>query len=202
MPPRMTTRSAGQVIAAPRGGRTGGRTGKGGGRTRGRSGNQGNGGHNGQGVHVGGQGTEVKDGVDEVPDFSTVIAQQLQNLLPTILAQVGNQGSNLGKGRNQNGDVVNDNIRGDVRNVIENDDRRSCTYKEFLACNPKEYDGKGGAIVYTRWGSGRVWGSISPQWSAPIRSPLGIEAVLRRGLLIEFRDGGRPPPLNPSHCHS
>ncbi|GJU97141.1 putative reverse transcriptase domain-containing protein [Tanacetum coccineum] len=23
--------------------------------------------------------------------------------------------------------------------------------KEFLACNPKEYDGKGGAIVYTRW---------------------------------------------------
>ncbi|GJU76730.1 putative reverse transcriptase domain-containing protein [Tanacetum coccineum] len=26
-----------------------------------------------------------------------------------------------------------------------------CTYKEFLACNPKEYDGKGGAIVYTRW---------------------------------------------------
>nr|GEX04529.1 reverse transcriptase domain-containing protein [Tanacetum cinerariifolium] len=25
------------------------------------------------------------------------------------------------------------------------------TYKEFLACNPKEYDGKGCAIVYTRW---------------------------------------------------
>ncbi|GKB27298.1 putative reverse transcriptase domain-containing protein [Tanacetum coccineum] len=30
-------------------------------------------------------------------------------------------------------------------------DRRGYTYKEFLACNPKEYDGKGGAIVYTRW---------------------------------------------------
>ncbi|GJZ00794.1 putative reverse transcriptase domain-containing protein [Tanacetum coccineum] len=28
---------------------------------------------------------------------------------------------------------------------------RGCTYKEFLACNPKEYDGKGGAIVYTCW---------------------------------------------------
>ncbi|GJU67448.1 reverse transcriptase domain-containing protein [Tanacetum coccineum] len=52
---------------------------------------------------------------------------------------------------NQNGDAINDNIRGDVRNVIENNDRRGCTYKEFLACNPKEYDGKGGAIVYTRW---------------------------------------------------
>ncbi|GJT82609.1 hypothetical protein Tco_1056951 [Tanacetum coccineum] len=26
-----------------------------------------------------------------------------------------------------------------------------CSYKEFLACNPKEYDGKGGAVVLTRW---------------------------------------------------
>ncbi|GJY79753.1 putative reverse transcriptase domain-containing protein [Tanacetum coccineum] len=26
-----------------------------------------------------------------------------------------------------------------------------CSYKEFSACNPKEYDGKGGAIVLTRW---------------------------------------------------
>ncbi|GJY46112.1 hypothetical protein Tco_0435175 [Tanacetum coccineum] len=48
-----------------------------------------------------------------------------------------------GNGRNQNGDAVNDNILGDVS--------RGYTYKEFLACNPKEYDGKGGAIVYTRW---------------------------------------------------
>nr|GEY03424.1 reverse transcriptase domain-containing protein [Tanacetum cinerariifolium] len=28
---------------------------------------------------------------------------------------------------------------------------KGCTYKEFLACNPKEYDGKEGAIVYTHW---------------------------------------------------
>ncbi|GJV94470.1 hypothetical protein Tco_1546047 [Tanacetum coccineum] len=26
-----------------------------------------------------------------------------------------------------------------------------CSYKEFLACNPKEYDGKGGAVFLTRW---------------------------------------------------
>ncbi|GKE55421.1 reverse transcriptase domain-containing protein, partial [Tanacetum coccineum] len=26
-----------------------------------------------------------------------------------------------------------------------------CSYKEFLACNPKEYDGKCGAVVLTRW---------------------------------------------------
>nr|GEV74824.1 putative reverse transcriptase domain-containing protein [Tanacetum cinerariifolium] len=38
-----------------------------------------------------------------------------------------------------------------IRNVIVNNDRMGCTYKEFLACNSKEYNGKGGAIVYTYW---------------------------------------------------
>ncbi|GKE88312.1 reverse transcriptase domain-containing protein, partial [Tanacetum coccineum] len=65
----------------------------------------------------------------------------------------GDQGSNLGNGRNQNDNTINDNIQGDVRNVIENNDRRGCTYKEFLACNPKEYDGKGGSIALTWWNS-------------------------------------------------
>nr|GEV52159.1 putative reverse transcriptase domain-containing protein [Tanacetum cinerariifolium] len=63
----------------------------------------------------------------------------------------GNQGSNQGNPRNQNGDAINNNIQDDVRNVIVNNNQRRCTYKEFLACNPKEYDEKGGAIVYTRW---------------------------------------------------
>ncbi|GJS29897.1 hypothetical protein Tco_0490517 [Tanacetum coccineum] len=132
-----------KATATPRGGRTGGRTGREGG---GQSGQVG-----GQGGQGGGQGTEVNNGVDGVPDFSTITAQQLQNLLPTILAQVGSQGSDQGNGRNKNGDAVNDNIHGNVRNVIENNDYRGCTYKEFLACNPKEYDGKGGVIAYTRW---------------------------------------------------
>nr|GEW65635.1 reverse transcriptase domain-containing protein [Tanacetum cinerariifolium] len=87
---------------------------KGGGRTGGRSGDQGDGSNEGQG------------------------GQQLQNLLPTIVAQVGGQGRGQGNGKNQNGDAVNDNIRGDVGNVFESNDRRGCTYKEFLACNPNE----------------------------------------------------------------
>ncbi|GJR14134.1 hypothetical protein Tco_0796786 [Tanacetum coccineum] len=87
MPPRMTTRSAGRATAAPRGGRTGGRTGRGSGRTRGQFGDQGNGKIDSQGGQVGGQCTKVNDGVDRVPNFSTIIAQQLQNLLLTILAQ-------------------------------------------------------------------------------------------------------------------
>ncbi|GJS22508.1 putative reverse transcriptase domain-containing protein [Tanacetum coccineum] len=70
------------------------------------------------------------------PDFSTIIAQQLQNLLPAMLAQVSNRG-NVG---NQNGNVVNENVQENVGNVIVNGNRVGCSYKEFLACNPKEYD--------------------------------------------------------------
>nr|GFA33266.1 hypothetical protein [Tanacetum cinerariifolium] len=43
------------------------------------------------------------------------------------------QGRGQGNGKNQNGNAINYNIRDDVS--------RGCTYKEFLACNPKEYDG-------------------------------------------------------------
>ncbi|GKE73963.1 hypothetical protein Tco_1536004 [Tanacetum coccineum] len=78
----MITRSTGRPASASRGKGKGGRAGRGGGRTRGRSGDQDDGRNDGQG----GQGREVNDGVDRVPDFSTIIAQQLQNLLPTIVA--------------------------------------------------------------------------------------------------------------------
>ncbi|GJX52084.1 putative reverse transcriptase domain-containing protein [Tanacetum coccineum] len=87
----------------------GGRVGRGGGRTRGQSSDQGNGRIDGQG----GQGSEVNDSVDRVPNFSTIIAQQFHNLLPTIVAQVGDQGRGQGNGRNQNDDAINDNIWGD-----------------------------------------------------------------------------------------
>ncbi|GJW10588.1 putative reverse transcriptase domain-containing protein [Tanacetum coccineum] len=49
-----------------------------------------------------------------------------------------------------------------VTNAVNNDNggnggnsrnggNNSCTYKEFMACNPKEYDRKGGAIALTQW---------------------------------------------------
>ncbi|GJV13658.1 hypothetical protein Tco_1355199 [Tanacetum coccineum] len=69
------------------------------------------------------------------------------NLLSAMLAQVSNRG-NVG---NQNGNVVNENVQDNVGNVLVNGNRVGCSYKEFLACNPKEYDGKGGAVVLTRW---------------------------------------------------
>ncbi|GJU07325.1 putative reverse transcriptase domain-containing protein [Tanacetum coccineum] len=79
MPPRMTTQSVGRQTAAPRGRRTGGRTGRGGRRT--------------------GEPTS----------------------------------------------------RVDVRSANVRNGRNGCSYKKFMACNPKDYDGKGGSIVYTRW---------------------------------------------------
>ncbi|GJW71481.1 putative reverse transcriptase domain-containing protein [Tanacetum coccineum] len=126
--PRMRTQSVGQPVAESRGGGTGERVGKGG-RGRGpRGGNddrvdelngQGNGqclGANGgvEGVNRNVEG--VNGGVGGAPDFSTIISQQLQNLLPTMLAQASNQGNV----RNQNGNVVNENVQENVGNVIVN----------------------------------------------------------------------------------
>nr|GFC25919.1 hypothetical protein [Tanacetum cinerariifolium] len=79
-----------------------------------------NGQENDQGVRsnrgiegVNGNVEGVNGGVGGAPDFLTIIAQQLQNLLPVILAQVGNQGNV----RNQNGNVVNENVQENIRNV-------------------------------------------------------------------------------------
>nr|GEW39623.1 hypothetical protein [Tanacetum cinerariifolium] len=80
---------------------------------------------------------EVVEGVE---DLGKVV---MSNLFPVMLARVGNQG-NVG---NQNGNVVNENVQENIRNVLVNGNRLGCSYKEFLACNPKEYDGKGGAVV-------------------------------------------------------
>ncbi|GKC97112.1 hypothetical protein Tco_1162554, partial [Tanacetum coccineum] len=123
MPPRVMTRSDGRPVAKSRGGGTGVWVGRGGGRGRGpRGGND--------------------DHVDEMNSQGND-----QNLLPAVLAQVSNQG-NVG---NQNGNVVNENVQENVRNVLVNSNQIGCSYKEFLACNPKEYDGKGGVVVLTRW---------------------------------------------------
>ncbi|GJZ96810.1 putative reverse transcriptase domain-containing protein [Tanacetum coccineum] len=151
MPPRVMTRNASWPIAESQRVGTGKRVSRG---KKGRGPRGGNDEHvdelNGQGNDQGlgangcvegvyGNVEGVNGGVGGAPDFSTIIAQQLQNLLLAMLAQVGNHG-NVG---NQNGNVVNENVQENVRNVLVNGNRVGCSYKEFLACNPKEYDGKG-----------------------------------------------------------
>ncbi|GJU07411.1 hypothetical protein Tco_1123841, partial [Tanacetum coccineum] len=136
MPPRMRTRSAGQPTAESLGGGTGVQVGRCGRGRRPREGNDEhvddlNGQGNDQGMGADGGVEGVNGNVEGVnggaPYFLTIIAQQFQNLLPAMLAQ-----KNVG-------------------NVIVNGNRVGCSYKEFLACNLKEYDGKGGDVVLTRW---------------------------------------------------
>nr|GEU87250.1 reverse transcriptase domain-containing protein [Tanacetum cinerariifolium] len=124
MPPRIRTRSTGWPAAESLGGGTCVWVGRGGRGRRPREGNDelvddlnGQGNDQGMGANEGVEGANgnVEGANGGAPDFLTIIAQQLQNLLPAMLAQVG------------------------------------CLYKEFLTCNPKEYDGKGGAVVLTLW---------------------------------------------------
>ncbi|GKA59416.1 putative reverse transcriptase domain-containing protein [Tanacetum coccineum] len=121
MPPRMRTQSAVRPAAKSLGGGTGVRVGRGGRGRRPREGNDErvddlNGQGNDQGIGANGGVEGVNGNVEGAnggaPDFSTIIAQQLHNLLPAMLAQVSNRG-NVG---NQNGNVVNEK----VGNVIVN----------------------------------------------------------------------------------
>nr|GEX04530.1 putative reverse transcriptase domain-containing protein [Tanacetum cinerariifolium] len=78
---------------------------------------------------------------------------------PAAAPQGGGTGGRVGRGgrrvresRRRNVEPTDEpegqgKTKGDVRNVIENNDLMGFTYKEFLACNPKEYDGKGGTHV-------------------------------------------------------
>ncbi|GKE14024.1 putative reverse transcriptase domain-containing protein [Tanacetum coccineum] len=50
---------------------------------------------------------------------------------------------------NNNNANNNNNNNNNVNNG--NGGNNGCSYKGFMACNPKEYDGKGGAIALTRW---------------------------------------------------
>nr|GEX60985.1 reverse transcriptase domain-containing protein [Tanacetum cinerariifolium] len=94
----------------------------------------------GTGVWVGrgGRGRRPREGNDERVD------------------DLNGQENDRGLGTNEGVEGVNGNVEGvnagvNVRNVLVNGNQVGCSYKEFLACNPKEYDGKGGAVVLTRW---------------------------------------------------
>ncbi|GJZ87015.1 hypothetical protein Tco_0658625 [Tanacetum coccineum] len=69
---------------------------------------------------------------DNPPDVVEIIAQQLQNIIPNIVTQVTNNLNNA----NGNGNGGGNN---------------GCTYKGFVACGPRDFDGTGGAVALTRW---------------------------------------------------
>ncbi|GJS41192.1 putative reverse transcriptase domain-containing protein [Tanacetum coccineum] len=76
-------------------------------------------------------------GDDANPNIVAIITQQLQNIIPHIVTQVTNNVNNANVNRN--------------RNDSNGRNHEGCTYKEFLACKPRDFDGKGGVIVLTRW---------------------------------------------------
>ncbi|GKB87302.1 reverse transcriptase domain-containing protein, partial [Tanacetum coccineum] len=65
----------------------------------------------------------------------------------------GGRGRRPTKGNDERVDDLNGqgNDQGERWECDSKWQRVGCSYKEFLACNPKEYDGKGGAIVLTHW---------------------------------------------------
>ncbi|GJR43425.1 hypothetical protein Tco_0558972 [Tanacetum coccineum] len=66
------------------------------------------------------------------PDIATIIPQQLQNIIPQIVTQVTANVNNANGGNGNGGN-------------------NGCSYKTFIAYNPKEFDGKGDAVALTRW---------------------------------------------------
>ncbi|PWA68266.1 hypothetical protein CTI12_AA310530 [Artemisia annua] len=72
--------------------------------------------------------------VGESPVFQQIINQQLEDLMPEIVNHVSAQMGAHPEGAGSGGSGSN-----------------GCTYMEFVACKPKEFDGKGGAIALTRW---------------------------------------------------
>ncbi|GJW80355.1 putative ribonuclease H-like domain-containing protein [Tanacetum coccineum] len=127
MSPRMRTRSAGRPTAESLGGRTGVRVGR------------------------GGRGRRPREGNDEIVDELNGQGNDQGLGANEGVEGVNRNVSNRGNVGNQNGNVVNENVQENIRNVIVNGNRIGYSYKEFLAYNPKEYDGKGGVVVLTRW---------------------------------------------------
>ncbi|GJZ22418.1 putative nucleotidyltransferase, ribonuclease H [Tanacetum coccineum] len=98
------------------------------------------------------------------PDIAAVFAQQLQNIIPQIVTQVTNNVNNA----NGNGGNTNDGNR--------NGGNNGCSYKEFLACKPRDFNGKG---AHTKVGS-------SNSWNTPSNSPTTIQsAILMAGILTD-----------------
>nr|GEX51380.1 transposon Ty3-I Gag-Pol polyprotein [Tanacetum cinerariifolium] len=81
-------------------------------------------------VGRGGRGKRPREGNDERVD------------------DLNGQGNDQGIGVNGGAKGVNGNEN--VKNVLVNGNRVGCSYKEFLACNPKEYDGCDRLIMPSR----------------------------------------------------
>ncbi|GJZ35268.1 putative reverse transcriptase domain-containing protein [Tanacetum coccineum] len=75
----------------------------------------------------------------------------MQDLLPTIIAQVGDHIGNQGINGSRIDKSADDSIHEDVRNINVGNGRDGCSYKEFVACQSKEFNGAGHATYTDRF---------------------------------------------------
>ncbi|GJT21380.1 hypothetical protein Tco_0891317 [Tanacetum coccineum] len=108
-------------------------------------------------------GTPTQVCVWSCPNFSASAGRPFSVGRPAAQSLGGGMGERVGIGgrgrrpREGNDECVEDlngqgndqGLGGELGNVLVNGNRVGCSYKEFLACNPKEYDGKGGGVVLT-----------------------------------------------------
>ncbi|GJS24770.1 hypothetical protein Tco_0453402 [Tanacetum coccineum] len=161
MAPTMTTRNASRRTASTRGRRTAGQAGRGGGRVGEQAGRIG-----GRTDNQGGRGNRANRGVDEVAGFSTVITEQLQGLLPTIIAQVGDHICNQGINGSRNDNATDDNIQEDDRNANIGNGRNGCSYKEFVGNKVKYSAGSLIGRALTWWNFEVRTRGVKPQLEA------------------------------------
>ncbi|GJS88629.1 putative reverse transcriptase domain-containing protein [Tanacetum coccineum] len=104
-------------------------------------------------------------GVWSCLNFSAPAGRPFSAGRPAAESLGGGTGERVGRGRkgrrpregnderveDLNGQGNGQGLGGERGNVLVNGNRVGCSYKEFLACNPKEYNGKGGAVVLTCW---------------------------------------------------
>ncbi|GKA28494.1 putative reverse transcriptase domain-containing protein [Tanacetum coccineum] len=125
MPPRMRTRSAGRPATESLRGGTGERVGR------------------------GGRGRRPREGNDErIVDL--LMVKEMTRVWE-LMGFIFSSNSVRREVNGNNSNVVNENVQENVGSVLVNGNRVGCSYKEFLACNPKEYNGKGGVVVLTHW---------------------------------------------------
>nr|GEV55867.1 reverse transcriptase domain-containing protein [Tanacetum cinerariifolium] len=75
----------------------------------------------------------------------------LAEVVPEVVQHQGVKGW-MSRENNTNGENNKEERKhGNPRDGDNNNNGNGCSYKEFLACQPKEFDGKGGVIAYTLW---------------------------------------------------
>nr|GEU97307.1 reverse transcriptase domain-containing protein [Tanacetum cinerariifolium] len=93
--------------------------------------------------------------ISSLPTYLTLSVLSLVKIMPPRMrtrsagrpiaeSQGGGTGVQVGRGGRGRGPREGEN-------VLVSGNQVGCSYKEFLACNPKEYDGKGCVVVPTRW---------------------------------------------------